>query len=96
MQDSFDPFFGVSDVPPAYAKPDEDYVRVHGVIAKDLNEKIKLIARKRGIHASQLIGEMIIKSSAELDNWLIREKAFELQNELGADWLSRLQTASMS
>ena len=94
MSQPVDDFFGISEVPSVDNRAPDGYVRAHGVITKEVNEKIKLVARKRGIHASQVTGELIMKAAAQLDHFLIKEKALELQNELGEDWLDLLKSFS--
>lgn len=72
---------------------DQGLIRVHGTIPIALNERLKAMARNQGKHASQLIGELIQKSSAEVDKYEARQAKLQLQQQFGPNWLQMLQEA---
>jgi hypothetical protein len=75
----------------AAALRDEGMIRVHGTISIELNEKIKMTARRQGKHADQLIGELISRSAAEVDKMEAQMEAARLRARFGDDWLNVLQ-----
>lgn len=66
-------------------------IRVHGTIPIALNERIKAMARSQRVHASQLIGDLIQKSAAEIDKYEARQAKLQLQQQFGPNWLQILQ-----
>lgn len=49
------------------------------------------MARSQGVHASQLIGELIQKSAAEVDKYEAKQAKLQLQQQFGPNWLQMLQ-----
>lgn len=66
-------------------------IRVHGTIPVALNERLKAMARSQNKHASQLIGELIQKTAAEVDKHEARQAKLQLQQQFGPNWLQMLQ-----
>jgi len=66
-------------------------IRVHGTIPIALNERLKAMARGQKMHASQLVGEFIQKSAAEIDKYEARQAKLQLQQQFGPNWLQILQ-----
>lgn len=66
-------------------------IRVHGTIPIALNERLKAMARSQNKHASQLIGELIQKSAAEVDKYEAKQAKLQLQQQFGPNWLQMLQ-----
>jgi hypothetical protein len=70
---------------------DQGLIRVHGTIPIALNERLKAMARSQGKHASQLIGEMIHQSAAEVGRYEAKQAKLQLQQQFGPNWLQMLQ-----
>jgi predicted DNA-binding protein len=68
-------------------------IRVHGIIAVDLNERLKAMARKQGRNADQLIGELLEKSAADVDRWEAEQEVIRLRERFGAKWIDVLRQA---
>lgn len=66
-------------------------IRVHGTIPIALNERLKAMARSQNKHASQLIGELIQKTAADVDRHEARQAKLQLQQQFGPNWLQMLQ-----
>lgn len=66
-------------------------IRVQGTIPIALNERLKAMARSQRVHASQLIGDLIQKSAAEVDKYEARQAKLQLQEQFGPNWLQILQ-----
>ena len=49
------------------------------------------MARGQKMHASQLVGELIQKSAAEIDKYEARQAKLHLQQQFGPNWLQILQ-----
>ena len=73
----------------------QELIRVHGTIPIALNERLKAMARSQSKHASQLIGELIQKSAAEVDKYEARQAKLQLQQQFGPNWLQMLQEAEL-
>lgn len=66
-------------------------IRVHGTITIKLNDRLKALARKQGIHATDFIGQLITKSADELDRIEAQLEAERLRERFGDDWIEILQ-----
>lgn len=85
--------FDEDDQPSTSDLKAQGLIRVHGTIPIALNERLKSMARSQGKHASQLIGEMIQKSAAEVDRYEAKQAKLQLQQQFGPNWLQMLQEA---
>ncbi len=83
--------FDEEDQPSSLDLRDQGLIRVHGTIPIALNERLKAMARSQGKHASQLIGELIQKSAAEVDKYEAKQAKLQLQQQFGPNWLQMLQ-----
>lgn len=83
--------FDEEDQPSSLDLRDQGLIRVHGTIPIALNERLKAMARSQGKHASQLIGELIQKSTAEVDKYEAKQAKLQLQQQFGPNWLQMLQ-----
>lgn len=83
--------FDEEDQPSSLDLRDQGLIRVHGTIPIALNERLKAMARSQGVHASQLIGELIQKSAAEVDKYEAKQAKLQLQQQFGPNWLQMLQ-----
>jgi predicted DNA-binding protein len=87
--------FDDEDQPSSLDLKAQGLIRVHGTIPIPLNERLKAMARSQSKHASQLIGELIQKSAAEVDKYEARQAKLQLQQQFGPNWLQMLQEADL-
>lgn len=73
---------------------EQGLIRVHGVITIELNDRIKAAARREGIHADQLIGQLITKSQADVDRIEAQHEAIRLRQRFGEQWIDVIKTAA--
>lgn len=69
-------------------------IRVQGIIPIDLNEQIKSMARRKGVNADVLIGQLIQQSRASVDDWEAQQEVARLQLRFGPQWASVLANAA--
>lgn len=66
-------------------------IRSSLIIPIDLNERLKLMARKLGKNTDQLIGEMHVQFVAPMvDQWEAKQEAIRLRERFGENWLEIL------
>ena len=87
--------FGDEDQPSLLDLKAQGLIRVQGTIPIALNERLKAIARSQRMHASQLIGDLIQKSVAEVDKFEARQAKLQLQEQFGPNWLQILQEVEL-
>lgn len=69
-------------------------IRVQGIIPIDLNEQIKSMAKRKGMNADVLIGQLIQQSRASVDDWEAQQEVARLQLRFGPQWASVLANAA--
>lgn len=66
-------------------------IRSSLIIPIELNERLKLMARKLGKNTDQLIGEMHVQFVAPMvDQWEAKQEAIRLRERFGENWLEIL------
>ena len=75
---------------------EEKMIRATGLIPASLNERLKLMARKQGRNADQLIGEMIQRSAGDVDRWEAEQEAARLRERFGDNWIELLKAAAQA
>lgn len=69
-------------------------IRVQGIIPIDLNDRLKAMARSKGMNTDVVIGELIKSATADIDKWEAQQIAQQLRQQFGDQWLQILQSVS--
>lgn len=93
----FDEAIEINEQPQSYSK-DVDIkecglIRASGIIPIEYNERLKVMARKQGKNADQLIGELLLEMRPALDQWEAKQEAARLRDRFGDNWMQLLANA---
>ena len=69
------------------------YAKVSAGIPKELNYRLKALARRKGKTALVFIGEILMKYAAELDRIEAHEEVAKLRERFGTNWIQILKQA---
>jgi len=92
-------FFDEEDQPDRGALPTDTaslkmlgLIRVQGIIPVGLNDRLKAMARSKGMNTDVVIGELIQSATADIDRWEAQQIAQQLRQQFGDQWLEILQS----
>ena len=75
----------------------QSLIRVQGIIPIELNERLKGVARRHGRNADDLIGQLVKRAAAQLEEyeaeWEAELEAARLRERFGDNWLEILSRA---